>query len=278
MTTVRPIRPADLGPVCELVNADALEGQPPCTLEQVAGVVAGTSAAGSWSWEHMTAVRTLVAVSAIGEVVGAGAVGRGADGHPHVLWLHAREDRALIDTLLFNLLRGVRRSAPVYAFEAATDLAVAVEGLPWLHRPETHAALLTRGFTGTPRWLYLCASGPGPAPELPVRVVGRAGELRIETTDGGATIGGADVSLTGPDTGVVWWLEVDRTHRRSGFGRALLRGARQALADAGAGTVVLVVDLGGVAGADRRWALRLYEREGFEVVAELLAYRRGATG
>jgi ribosomal protein S18 acetylase RimI-like enzyme len=273
--TIREIGPDDFGPVCELVAADALPGQAPCSPDRVAAVAAGRSLAGAWRWEQLTGVRTLVAVGPGGEVAGAGAVGRGADGHPHLLWLHAREDRATLDALLFNLFRGLRRSAPAYAFDAATDLAPAVEGLPAGRRPVTAAALAGRGFVGRARWLYLCADGAGPEPAVPIRVTGRGGDLRVEASEGGAPVGAAEVSRTGPATGVIWWLEVEPPYRRAGYGRAVLRGARRALAETGASSTVLLVDLEAHAAREREWALSLYHSEGFAVADELWSYQRG---
>lgn len=261
--------------MCALVAADRLPGQPPCTPGQVAAVVEGRSQAGTWRWEQLTGVRTLVATTPEGHVIGAGAVGRGADGHPHLLWLHAGEDRTVVDALLFNLLRGFRRSLPAFAFDAATDVAPAVEGLPAGRRPVTAAALAERGFTGRARWLYLCAAGAGPATGIPIRVIGPPGDCRIEVSGSGGALGGAEIGLTGPGTGVIWWLEVEPPHRRAGYGRALLRGARRALAEAGASSTVLLVDLDAGAEPDRRGALHLYESEGFEVADELWSYERG---
>jgi ribosomal protein S18 acetylase RimI-like enzyme len=272
---IRDIRADDFGPVCALVAADRLPGQPPCTPERLAAVVEGRSQAGAWRWEQLTGVRTLVAVTPDGDVGGAGAVGRGADGHPHLLWLHAREERDVVDALLFNLLRGFRRGRPAFAFDAATDVSPAVEGLPAAHRPVTAAALVRSGFTGRARWLYLCAAGAGPAPDVPIRVIGRSGDCRVEASGPAGPVGGAEVGLTGPGTGVIWWLEVEPSHRRAGYGRALLRGARRALADAGASSTVLLVDLDAGAERDRRGALHLYGSEGFEVVDELWSYERG---
>ena len=125
------------------------------------------------------------------------------------------------------------------------------------------------------RWLYLCAAGPGPTPDVPIRVIGPPGDCRVEASGPDGAVGGAEIGLTGPGTGVIWWLEVEPPHRRSGYGRALLRGARRALADAGATSTVLLVDLDAGAERDRQWALHLYESEGFEVADELWSYERG---
>lgn len=273
----RPLAPDDLGPLCALVDADRLAGQAPCCPARLEAVLAGRSKASAWQWEQLSRLRNVGVEDGSGALVGAGAAARDGDGVPQVLWLHAGEDRRVVDAVVFNLLRGVRGSAGAGAgaFGLASDLAPVVEGLPRAARPATHASLLDRGFAGTDRWLYLRAAGAGAAPTLPHRTVGHAGELRIEVPDAaGATLAAAEIGLLGPETGVVWWLEVDPGHRRAGWGRQALRAARHALAGLGATGSVLVVDHDAPTERDRRPALALYQAEGYEIVDHLWSYRR----
>ncbi len=126
-------------------------------------------------------MRTIGVEGPDGSLVGAGALGRRRSGDRYLLWLHAGEDPATVEAVLWPLLRGVRRGDPIFAFWSATELAVGLEGLPREHRPGTHDALLARGFTGQDRWLYLTGSAvlrgardAVPAPGSRHRAAGRA--------------------------------------------------------------------------------------------------------
>ena len=273
---LRPIGPADAAGICALVDADRLPGQPACTPERVMAVLTGRSTLDAWSWRQLASMRVLGAESDAGELVGAGAMGRRPSGWRHLLWLHAREDRAVLDALLVNLLRGVRLTDPVSAFSLSTELTVGLEGLPHQSRPTTHEAVLARGFTGTERWLYLRGTEPSPPPAVPFRRRG-LGDMRVELTPGGTPVGSAELSLPAPGLGVIWWLEIDRDQRRHGHGRQLLRAARAVLAEAGANETILFVDEDRPGAPDRRPALALYLSEGFTIVDRLWSYRRGGS-
>jgi ribosomal protein S18 acetylase RimI-like enzyme len=99
--------------------------------------------------------------------------------------------------------------------------------------------------------------------------------VRVELEVGGGAVGGAELSLSAPGIGVIWWLEIEPEHRRRGLGRQLLRAARSVLADEGVTDVVLFVDHDDPKARDRRPALELYLAEGFTVVDHLWSYRRG---
>lgn len=272
---VRPLGPDDTGSLWALVDADRLPGQPPCTLAMVTAALTGRSTVDAWWWEQLVAMRVLGVESPAGELLGAGAVGRRASGWRYLLWLHAREDRRVLDLLVWSLLRGVRRVDPVYAFWFATELSVGLGGLPRVARPTTHEALLARGFTGEDRWLYFRAPEPSPWPEVEFRQRGHGGDLRVELADLGQAVGGAELGLPAPGLGVLWWLEVDPAHRRRGHGRQLLRAARRVLAEAGATETILFVDHDDPLTRDRHPAISLYLSEGFSVVDHLWSYRRG---
>ena len=273
---LRPIGPADAAGICALVDADRLPGQPACTSERVMAVLTGHSTLDAWSWRQLAGMRVLGAESDSGELVGAGAIGRRRSGWRHLLWLHAREDRGILDALLVNLLRGVRLADPVSAFSVSTELTVGLEGLPHQSRPTTHEAILARGFTGTERWLYLRGAEPSAAPAVPFRRRG-LGDMRVELTPGGTPVGSAELSLPAPGLGVIWWLEVDPDQRRHGHGRELLRAARTVLAEAGATETILFVDTDSPGTPDRRPALSLYLSEGITIVDRLWTYRRGGS-
>jgi GNAT superfamily N-acetyltransferase len=220
-------------------------------------------------------MRTVGVEAADGTLVGAGAVGRRRTGDRYLLWLHAGEDPDLVEAVLWPLLRGVRRGDPIFGFWSATELSVGLVGLPRAHRPATHDALVTRGFTGQDRWLYLTGPAASTTPDAPYRRRGHGTDLRVEVEVDGRPAGGAELSLPAPGVGVVWWLEIEPEYRRRGLGRQLLRAARAVLAEEGVGDVVLFVDHDDPGARDRRPALELYLAEGFTVVDHLWSYRRG---
>ena len=220
-------------------------------------------------------MRTIGVEDADGSLVGAGALGRRRSGDRYLLWLHAGEVPAVVEAVLWPLLRGVRRGDPIFAFWSATELTVGLEGLPRDHRPATHEALLARGFSGDDRWLYLTGTPACEAPEVPFRRRGHGTELRVELEVDGKAAGGAELSLAAPGVGVIWWLEIEPEYRRRGLGRQLLRAARSVLAEEQVGDVVLFVDHDDPKARDRRPALELYLAEGFTVVDHLWSYRRG---
>jgi ribosomal protein S18 acetylase RimI-like enzyme len=241
----------------------------------VAWTLAGRSRLHQWWWQQLIAFRLLGVESASGELVGAGASGRRANGWRYLLWLHAREDPPVVEALLGSFLQGVRPADAVYAFWFSTELCVGLDGLPRHARPTTHDALVAAGFTGTDRFAYLRAHEPSPPPAAPFRRRGHGGDFHIEIGPEDAPVAAAEVSLPAPGVGTVWWLEVEKAHRRRGTGRQLLRAARSLLAEAGATETILLVDHDDPAERDRRPALALYRSEGFSVVDHLWSYRRG---
>jgi GNAT superfamily N-acetyltransferase len=271
----RPLGPDDVEGLCALVDRDRLPGQPACTAERVATALAGRSSTDPWWWRELSTMRTVAVDGRDGSLAGAGAVGRRRSGDRYLLWLHAGEDPALVEAVLWPLLRGVRRGDPIFAFWSATELSVGLEGLPREHRPVTHEALVARGFSGDDRWLYLTGPAGSEAPEVPYRRRGHGSELRVELDVDGRPAGGAELSLPAPGIGLIWWLEIEPEYRRRGLGRQLLRAARTVLADEGAAEVVLFVDHDDPKARDRRPALELYLAEGFTVVDHLWSYRRG---
>jgi ribosomal protein S18 acetylase RimI-like enzyme len=271
----RPLGPDDVEAICALVDRDRLPGQPECTPERVRTALAGRSTTDPWWWRELATMRTIGVEGPDGSLVGGGALGRRRSGDRYLLWLHAGEDPATVEAVLWPLLRGVRRGDPIFAFWSATELAVGLEGLPRDHRPATHNALLARGFTGQDRWLYLAGSAAGEPPDVPFRRRGHGAELRVELEVDGHPVGGAELSLPAPGLGVVWWLEIEPEYRRRGLGRQLLRSARSVLAEEGVADVVLFVDHDDPKVRDRRPALELYLAEGFTVVDHLWSYRRG---
>ena len=272
----RPLGPDDVDAVCGLVDRDHLPGQPPCSPERVAAALAGRSTTDPWWWRELATMRTIGVEAPDGSLVAAGALGRRAGGERYLLWLHAGEAPEYVEAALWPLLRGVRRGDPIFAFWAATELAIGLEGLPRDHRPATHEALVARGFTGEDRWLYLTApAAGGPAPEMAFRRRGVGSELRVELDADGRPAAGAELGLPAPGVGVIWWLEVEPGFRRRGLGRQALRAARSVLAEAGATEVALFVDHDDPRARDRRPALGLYQAEGFSVVDHLWSYRRG---
>jgi ribosomal protein S18 acetylase RimI-like enzyme len=272
---VRPLTPDDVGALCRLVEADRLPGQPACTPEMVAWTLAGRSRLHRWWWQQLVAFRMLAVESTGGNLMGAGATGRRANGWRYLLWLHAREDPPVVEHLLGSFLQGIGPADPVYAFWFSTELSVGLDGLPRRARAVTHDALLAAGFTGVDRFAYLRADEPGPSPEVSFRCRGQGGDFHLEIGPEDAPLGAADSSLPAAGLGTVWWLEVEEAHRRRGTGRQLLRAARSLLAEAGATETILLVDHDDPVERDRRPALALYRSEGFSVVDHLWSYRRG---
>ncbi len=156
----------DMSSVLGLVHADQLPLQPRATAQDVQCALAGQATIDQKWWEALAIIRTIVAMQG-GDILGAASFGiqkkdpfatLQPDGSGCLLWLHAREDRSVIEALLSAVLTELQACPRIYAFWFATPLTVGIEGLPVAHRPATHQALLERYFIGKDDWLYM--AGP----------------------------------------------------------------------------------------------------------------------
>jgi ribosomal protein S18 acetylase RimI-like enzyme len=280
----------DRDAVLTLVNADRMQGQPECTSEMLDQALAGRSPVDSGWWEELADLRVEVVASASGVVGVVSYAVRPRDNCGIVLWLHGREDPAVVAMLLDSAMDRLGECPVVEAFDFASALGLGLEGLPVAHRSATNAALVGRGFVDADLWRYMYRSLP--APDLP-----RTAALHVEPIDGdrrqltvaaasagagaGATLAEATIGLPVGGIGVLWWISVEPAARGGGVGRALLGSALDLLAGLGAVGVILFVDDDEPGGErDRAAANRLYEKAGFVEVDRLHSYRfvRVATG
>jgi ribosomal protein S18 acetylase RimI-like enzyme len=199
-----------------------------------------------------------------------------------VLWLHGREDGAVIEALVDHAIAQIAEVSTLEAFEFASALSVGLEGLPVRHRPTTRAVLIARGFTEADLWRYMHRTLP--ATELPnapdARVVPdpeRPGWLVDLRSSDGTTVGDAQVSVAAPGLGVLWWIGVDPAHRGQHLGWALLGTALDVLHEQGVHEALLFVDDDAPADDPERGrgaANAMYDRAGFIEVDRLCSYRR----
>lgn len=275
--TVRRYESEDEGAVLRLVNADRLPGQPEVTADMLAEAMAGRSAVDSGWWAKLRLPCTDVAVDGAGRVVGvvSCAVSR-EDGTGFLLWLHCGESEAVVPVLVAHACATLGER-PMRAFDFASALTMGMEALPVRHRPVTHAALLDAGFTGEPLWRYMRL--PLRGRELPLR--GRAvvskredGMYDLVLRRRFRKVAEAVVGAPRAGVGVLWWISVRTRARGRGLGRKLLGEALGLLAEMGADEVILYVDDGASAMADRTAANALYDSAGFAEVDRLWFYSR----
>jgi hypothetical protein len=226
--SVRNFRDDDFDAVLRLVQQDVVPHQPVCTPQMLSDALAGRSPVDTGWWRQLTRLENLVAVDGR-SVVGAAAIGLSADGNGYVLWLHAAERHRVVSGLLDEAsTRLAGRVAALRGFWFATSLTLGLEGLPADQRPETHAALLERGFTGRDCWLYMAGSTAAAAERLagvsPLsNPPGWKLTLRKDNTAvADARIGLGFEGVRAPGVGVVWWISVEDPFRRRGLGGKLL--------------------------------------------------------
>ncbi|KWX05866.1 hypothetical protein TH66_00585 [Carbonactinospora thermoautotrophica] len=284
--TARAYQAGDENQVLELINADRLPGQPACTPAMLGEAVAGRSTVDAGWWAELDPPRTEVLVDQAGRVAGVVSfAARPEDKAGLILWLHGREDPAMVAALVGHALAELGRRPVVYAFEFASALTLGLEGLPVRHRPATHRALVEAGFAGRDLWRYMrrdlagidSAQVEGQDPVATVTPCEDPVGWRLEVRDPqGALAGEATVGEPVDGIGVLWWIEVAPPHRGRGIGRALLRQALAHLAGHGAREVILYVDDDEPPGGerDRTAANALYDAMGFTEVDRLHSYTR----
>jgi GNAT superfamily N-acetyltransferase len=274
---IERLRATDLPAVLDLVNADRPPGQPACNRQALDMALRGESFVDADWWRELANVQAVVA-RRDGVVAGAASFAVAPAGRSGwLLWLHAREDRPVVETLVDHVLNELSSSRHLYAFWIATALTVGVEALPSGRRPVTHEVLLGRGLVGRDSWQYLVAPLPQAivdagaeeiAAVMPTSAPGEVPTWRLTVGEPEGPIASAQVTLGREGCGVLWWLEVEPGQRGRGIGRRLLLQALRFLALRGACTVAAAVDREG----DRRPALRLFASVGFEEADRLWSY------
>ncbi len=268
--------------VLELLHADQLPSQPRTTVQDVQHAFVGQATIDQKWWEALAVIRTIVATQS-SDVLGVASFGiqqtepfatLQPDGSGCLLWLHAREDRSVIEALLAAVLAELQERPRIYAFWFATPLTVGIEGLPVAHHPVTHQVLLEHHFVGKDDWLYMAGPVVTQADQIAeVEKTARGWKLSLREGDG--RIAEATVSMDKDRFGVLHWLWVREDRRGQGLGTRLFLQARKVLGDAGAQTVLLFVDHDDLGERDRTPAIRLYQRHGFGVIDHLWSYWRG---
>ncbi|MFE4828887.1 GNAT family N-acetyltransferase [Streptomyces sp. NPDC056672] len=280
---VRRYEPRDEAAVLALVNADRIAGQPETTAAMLAEALAGRSPVDSGWWAELGSPVTDVLHDASGSILGVlSCAVRPADDVGFVLWLHGRENSAVVSALIAHALAALGRRT-VSAFEFATALSLGLEGLPSNHRPATHKALTAAGFTGRDLWRYMHAGLP--LTDLPPAGLHAVPHLvsdcedppgkHLEIRDGGAPAAEATIGRPVDGIGVLWWISVAPTARRRGLGRALLGISLGLLHDLGAREVILFVDDDAPANhpeRSRAAANRMYDRAGLVEVDRLFSF------
>ena len=276
---IRRLRAHDLPSVPELANADLLPGQPACNRQLVDLALRGESPVDAQWWKELANVQAVVAVRD-GDVVGAASYAIApADGSGWLLWLHAREDRSVVDALADRVLGDLNACSHIYAFWIATALTLGVEALPAAQRPVTKAALEARGLVGRDTWRYMVAplenSGLDTEEIAAVQQVSGPGEIpawRLTVGPADQPLAVAEIALGREGCGVLWWIDVEPSQRGRGIGRTLLKQAMRFLALRGARTVAVFVDHDDPRDRDRRAAVQLFESAGFEEFDHLWAF------
>jgi GNAT superfamily N-acetyltransferase len=275
------VRYEDLPAILDLVNADLLPGQPTCGRHALDMAMRGESPVDTSWWRELSNVRVAVA-SRGGVVVGAVSYAiAAADRSGWLLWLHAREERTVVEPLIDHALGELTGSSHLYAFWIATALSLGVEALPVEQRPVTHELLTSRGLTARDSWRYLVlpmerfAIESGADEVAAVRPISGPGEIpawELVMGDREEPVASAEIALAGEGCGVLWWIDVEPAQRGHGIGRRLLRQALRFLALRGAQSVAAFVDHADPRERDPSAILRLLGSAGFQEADRLWSY------
>lgn len=279
---IRPYVGRDEAAVLELAAADGVPGQPRATSAMLAEALVGRSVVDGGWWAELELPRTGVVVDASGVVAGVVSFARRpGDGAGLILWLHGREDPAVVGVLVEHALAELAGCATLYAFYFSWALSLGLEGLPVRHRPATHEALERAGLAGRDSWRYMRRDLDRlPEPDAAwtqwraaVSPSADPPGWRLEVRDGEALAAESSVGYLRSGIGVVCWVGVEPAYRGKGIGRALLGQALAVLADNGAAQAILFVDDDAPGGErDRIAANRLYDAMGFVEVDRLYSY------
>jgi ribosomal protein S18 acetylase RimI-like enzyme len=274
------LRYEDLPAIIDLVNADLLPGQPACGRHALDLALRGESQVDASWWRELANVQAVVARRG-GAVVGAASYAVApTDRSGWLLWLHAEENRAVVEALVDHVLGELTGSSHLYAFWIATALSLGLEALPVEQRPVTHEVLQARGLVGRDSWRYLVlplerVSIDGAAEEvalaMPISAQGETPAWRLVMGDREQPVAAAEVALGGDGCGVLSWIDVEPAQRGRGIGRRLLRQAMRFLALRGARTVAAFVDHDDPRDRDPA-ILRLLASTGFQEVDRLWSY------
>jgi GNAT superfamily N-acetyltransferase len=266
--------------VLDLVNADRLPGQPLSHREALDMALRGESSVdGTW-WKQLANVQAVVAHRG-GVPVGVASFAIApADHSGWLLWLHAREERAVVEALVNRVLTQLAGSSHIYAFWIATALTLGVEALP-ARRRVTAEVLRARGLVGRNSWCYLVAplerstieaGGEEIGAIIPTSGAGEMPAWRLAVGDPEQPVARAEVVL-GPDgCGVLSWLEVDPAERGRGIGRRLAQQVLRFLALRGAQSVAAVIAQDDPPDPNPVPVTRILESVGFHEVDRLWYY------
>jgi GNAT superfamily N-acetyltransferase len=267
---IRPLTRTHLAALSGVVDADALPGQPPCSVGNLVGA-SGLRSTGSPPGQALVALGD--------EVSGAICFGSGG-GQGTIRWLHAREDPAVVSDLLDRAISRLCGCPVIEAFVAG-GIDPSVVGLPD-DRDVTRQALVDRGFSERPagRYLYrpLQTSPPPSDGAVAVRVTA-AGSRHHLTVAGpnGEQIAKATVSVPAVGFGRLDWIEVVPAHRGDGLGGRLLNACLRLLHHLGARHIAGQLDdhdLTADDGHGRIGAHIICSRAGFVTGAQLTTYSR----
>ncbi|MGH7687867.1 MAG: GNAT family N-acetyltransferase [Candidatus Dormibacteria bacterium] len=273
MIGIRNANDGDIDAIAALVNADRVLGLPRCRPDDIRLAVLGAATMERAWWDNFRRLETIVATNGSSVVGAASFAVHSTENRGYLLWLEAREEPSVVTTLLDATIDRLSPLRNVRGFWIATPLALGMEALPVEHRPVTHDALLRRGFSAHDEWLYMVGEPVSRGTDVAhvEQVEEQKWQLTISDAAGGV-IGRSTAELAHDNVGIVWWLEVQATHRRKSYGRALLLQAMQLLGAAGARRLILYVDHDDPSSRDRRPAIHLYESVGFRTVDHLWSY------
>lgn len=276
--TIRPANRRDHDAIASLANRDRVSGQPQATSADVKDALAGRSPVDAGWWKELTTIRSVVACSADGTIVGAASTGvNKTEDVGYLLWLHANEDPVVVEALLDwanPCLAGTRVQR---AFWFACALHPVLEGLPST-REVTRRAVAQAGYAEQDLWSYRTGHIPTGLvvdSSWPIKRSAKGATTRLEwQTAEGEEAGHAEYTVTGtPKTGSLEWISVNPPYQGSGIGRKLLTAALADMFTREASHVVLVVDDDAPGTErDRGHAKRLYDSIGVTEVARLLSY------
>lgn len=175
-TEPSPLTKADHIALAQLIDADALPGQPAVRPERLPSILTGVHHAPPFGWSDLIQMRVAIARRA-GVLVGAMAYATTSEGVCTLLWMHAREEMPVVSSLI-DALSFAAGSGAAQAFVAESPFGACVLGLCARARPVSASVLRAHGFAARRASFLVHHPSPGAVAPPVLR------RMHVQETDG----------------------------------------------------------------------------------------------